>query len=141
MLAKELSILFIDADDHHPVSNIEKMSQGIPLNDYDREPWLDKLNQIALKNSSSGCVIACSALKERYRERLINSIEENVLWIYLQGTYAQIFQRMKNREDHFMDPEMLKSQFEALEEPANAIYMDISESPEVIIEKITSQIK
>ena len=138
ILAKDLSVLFIDADDHHPHSNIEKMSQGIPLNDLDREPWLDQLNKIAKENINSGCVIACSALKEDYRIRLTNSIESDVLWVYLKGTYDQIFDRMKNRQDHFMGAEMLRSQFETLEEPENVIQMDISNPTEEIVQNIKS---
>ena len=141
ILAKELSVLFVDADDHHPASNIEKMSLGIPLNDDDREPWLNNLNQIAQDNVSSGCVIACSALKKAYRWRLKNSIESEVLWIYLKGAYDQIFERMKIRQDHYMGANMLRSQFEAFEEPENAISIDIADSPEVIVQKIKSHLE
>jgi carbohydrate kinase (thermoresistant glucokinase family) len=141
LLAKELSVLFVDADDHHPTSNIEKMSRGIPLNDADREPWLDKLNEIAQDHVNSGCVIACSALKEVYRKRLSESIESNVIWIYLKGTYDQIYGRMKERKGHFMGAKMLRSQFEALEEPENAIQMDIADSPEVLVDHIKSHLK
>lgn len=136
LLAKDLSVPFIDADDHHPSSNIEKMSKGIPLTDADREPWLDTLNKIAQEHIYSGCVIACSALKEAYRQRLMKAIESNVLWIYLKGTYEQIYDRMKKRQDHFMGARMLRSQFEELEAPDDAIIMDIADSPEVIVQKI-----
>ena len=138
LLANELSVPFIDADDHHPPSNIEKMSQGTPLTDSDREPWLDRLHEIALDHINSGCIIACSALKEVYRRRLIHSIESNVLWVYLKGSYDLIFERMKNREDHFMDAKMLRSQFETLEEPENAINIDIADTMEGIVQKIKS---
>lgn len=140
LLANDLSIPFIDADDHHPASNIEKMSKGIPLNDNDRKPWLDRLNEIAKDHIGSGCVIACSALKEIYRKRLAQSIESNVRWIYLQGSYDQIFERMTNRHDHFMGSGMLKSQFETLEEPENAINVDIGDSPEDIVQNIKLQL-
>lgn len=136
LLANELSIPFIDADDHHPPANIEKMTQGIPLVDSDREPWLDRLHEIAVDHLSSGCVIGCSALKAVYRKRLSRSIESDTAWVYLKGSYDQIFQRMQNRTDHFMDAKMLKSQFETLEEPANAIIMDIGDSVEVIVGKV-----
>ena len=136
LLANELSIPFIDADDHHPPSNIKKMSEGIPLKDKDREPWLDRLHEIAVEHISSGCVIACSALKEIYRKRLSQSIEPSVSWIYLKGSYDLIFERMNNRAGHFMGAEMLKSQFETLEEPQNAIIIDIAGSPKVIIKNI-----
>ena len=136
MLATELSVPFIDADDHHPVSNIEKMSRGIPLDDADREPWLDSLNYLAQEHIGSGCVIACSALKEDYRRRLARSIGQHVQWVYLKGSYDQIFERMQNREGHFMEAAMLKSQFDALEEPKYAIGVDIVDSPERIVQLI-----
>lgn len=141
MLAKELSITFIDADDHHTASNIEKMSRGVPLNDNDRWPWLDNLRQVAIDHISSGCVIACSALKEVYRDRLSLSIESKVLWIFLKGDYNLILGRMKNRKDHFMGASMLKSQFEILEEPKVALVVDISDSPKMIVEKIKNKMK
>ncbi len=141
LLANELSVPFIDADDHHPPSNIKKMSRGIPLDDSDREPWLDQLNKIALDHINSGCVIGCSALKEVYRSRLIQSIASNVNWIYLKGSYDLIFDRMNKREDHFMDPKMLRSQFETLEEPENAINIDITNSPELIVKNIKSHLE
>jgi len=136
LLANELSVPFIDADDHHPPSNIEKMSQGIPLNDGDRAPWLDRLNELAKKNIPNGCVIACSALKEAYRSKLMQSIHEQTIWVYLKGTYDQIFDRMSKREDHYMGATMLKSQFDQLEEPDNVISLDISDSPDEIVKKI-----
>ncbi len=141
LLANELSVPFIDADDHHPLANIEKMSQGIPLNDHDRKPWLDQLHEIAVDHLNSGCVIACSALKEDYRKRLTQSIASHVLWIYLKGSYEQIFERMKNRKDHFMAAEMLRSQFETLEEPQNAINIGIADSLDIIVHKIKSHLE
>ena len=135
-LADELSVRFIDGDDYHPPSNIEKMSHGIPLNDADRQPWLSKLNELAKSQMSSGCVIACSALKEIYRVQLIESIDTHLIWVYLKGDYDQVFERMKGRKDHFMDTEMLRSQFEILEEPSNAIEVDINNTIEVIVQKI-----
>lgn len=141
LLAKELAIPFFDADDHHPPSNIEKMSRGIPLNDEDRKPWLNNLHQIAVEHISSGCVITCSALKEIYRKRMNQSIESNVLWVYLKGSYDLIFERMKKRKNHFMNTKMLKSQFETLEEPTDAINIDIADSLEVIVQKVKENIK
>jgi carbohydrate kinase (thermoresistant glucokinase family) len=139
LLAKELSVPFIDADDHHPASNIEKMSLGAPLNDQDRMPWLEQLNQIAIKHLGTGGVIACSALKKDYRRRLTDGISStDVQWVYLQGTYEQISLRMKNRQGHFMKPVMLRSQFEALEEPDDALTINISDTPEDIIKSIKS---
>lgn len=136
LLSNVLSVPFIDADDHHPKANIEKMSKGIPLNDSDRMPWLDALHTIAEKHLDTGCVIACSALKEQYRTRLSQSIEPDTVWIYLQGSYEQIYERMNARKGHFMDSGMLKSQFEALEEPKNAIIIDIADSLKDIVKNL-----
>ncbi len=139
LLADELCIPFVDADDHHLPSNIEKMSQGIPLLDSDRAPWLAQINEIALKHLDSGAVIACSALKKKYRTQLNQSIESNVIWVYLKGDYNLIFERMKKRNGHFMDADMLKSQFETLEEPVNAIAINIAGSLETIVSEIIGQ--
>jgi len=136
LLAKELSMAFIDADDHHIPSSIEKMSKGIPLTDSDREPWLKRMNKIAINHLDSGAVIACSALKKKYRQRLNQRIESNVNWVYLKGDYDLIFKRMKNRKSHFMNADMLKSQFDALEEPEDAIVINIANSLEGIVENI-----
>lgn len=141
LLANDLSIPFIDADDHHPPSNIEKMSRGIPLEDSDRAPWLDILHGIAVKHLNTGCVIACSALKEIYRRRLSQSIESSILWVYLKGSYELIFERMNSREGHFMGAKMLKSQFDTLEEPQNAIDINITNRPKVIVQQIKAQLK
>jgi carbohydrate kinase (thermoresistant glucokinase family) len=138
LLAKELSVPFIDADDYHPVSNIEKMTLGTPLNDQDRMPWLQQLNQLAIDHVSNGCVIACSALKEEYRKLLSHSLTSYVLWVYLKGTYEQISSRLENRAGHFMKAGMLKSQFDALEEPEYALTINISDTPEDIIKSIKS---
>ena len=136
LLAEELSIAFIDADDHHIPSSIEKMSKGVPLTDTDREPWLERMNKIAINHLGSGAVIACSALKKKYRQRLNQRIESNVDWVYLKGDYDLIFKRMKNRKHHFMDADMLTSQFDALEEPEGAIVINIANSLEGIVENI-----
>ena len=130
LVADKLSMPFIDADDHHLPSSIEKMAQGIPLSDKDRMPWLTAINNLAIEHLdlSSGAVIACSALKKKYRTQLNQSIETNVNWIYLKGDYDLIFERMKTRSDHFMGASMLKSQFEILQEPKDAITVDIAGS-------------
>ncbi len=141
LLAAELSIPYIEGDDHHPQSNVDKMRQGIPLDDSDRLPWLDKLHSIATEQGTKkGCVIACSALKESYRVRLMHTIEDQVSWVYLKGSYDLIHQRMKHRKNHFMDANMLRSQFDTLEEPEYAIEVDISGSQEQIVKNIKSQI-
>lgn len=140
-LAKELSFPFIEGDDYHTAENIDKMRRGIPLQDADRLPWLDQLHEVAVTHKHTGCVIACSALKKKYRERLSLNIEQEVQWIYLKGSYDQILERMQNRKDHFMPPEMLLSQFETLEEPEGAIEINIAESPEILVQKIKSRLQ
>jgi 6-phosphogluconate dehydrogenase len=141
LLASKLSIPFIDADDHHPASNIKKMSQGHPLTDTDRYPWLDRLHEIAEEHIESGCVIACSALKQEYRNRLEKNIESSVSWVYLKGGFQQIYKRLENREGHFMSAGMLQSQFDTLEEPEDAINIDIADSPEIITKNIIAELK
>jgi gluconokinase len=133
-LAKRLGWDFYDADNFHPPENVAKMANGIPLDDSDRAPWLAALHDLissSLKANQSG-VLACSALKERYRQQLLKD-NEDVQFIYLKGSYDLIWSRMSKRQDHYMKPQMLKSQFEALEEPTNALTMDISKSVDEIV--------
>ena len=141
LIAKEFSLPFFDGDDYHPVENIKKMSNGIPLTDDDREEWLKTLNKLAIEHSTNkGCVIACSALKEKYRTILNTDIESSVKWVYLSGTFDEIFNRLSAREDHFMPPNLLKSQFETLEEPLESIKVSIIETPNQIIKTIKENI-
>jgi 6-phosphogluconate dehydrogenase len=136
-LAAELGVPFIDADDHHPKVNIDKMSQGMPLTDEDRKPWLEELNKIA-RGTNTGIIIACSALKEKYRILLMESIESKTIWIYLRGSFDLIYDRMNRRANHYMGANMLKSQFDALEEPNDAIIVNIEDHPDQIIKKLMS---
>ncbi len=139
MLSEALGLEFVEGDDHHPASNIDKMASGTPLTDEDRWPWLAALNQVALQHQEDGCVIACSALKESYRQVLGQNLTIKPHWLYLKGDYDLIYERMQKRE-HFMDATMLQSQFDALEEPKEAIIVDISGSPELVIQKIKNEI-
>jgi len=136
MLAHELGWKFYDADDFHPQANHEKMKQGIPLTDEDRTEWLNTLQNLINKNleENSSCVLACSALKQRYREQL--AVNEKVRFVYLRGSFEQVKTRLKRRKDHYMPVQLLQSQFEALEEPRDAVIVDISHSPEEIIQII-----
>jgi len=136
-LAEYLGWDFYDADDFHPPANVAKMANGIPLDDSDRTPWLTALNELissSLKADQPG-VLACSALKERYRQRLMEG-NTGVQIVYLKGSYDLIWSRMEKRTDHYMKPHMLKSQFDALEEPTNALTIDISMSVEDIVQEI-----
>lgn len=139
-LAERLGWDFYDADDFHPPENVAKMSNGIPLNDSDRAPWLAALHDLisaSLKADRPG-VLACSALKEYYRQRLLEG-NDHVQLVYLKGNFDLIWSRMKTRIDHYMKPIMLQSQFEALEEPTNALTIDISRSVGGIVNEILNQ--
>lgn len=140
LVAQELDIPFFDGDDFHPESNIAKMAGGQPLNDEDRQGWLETLNHLAKKQSQeTSCVIVCSALKQKYRDQLSRGIECKTKWVYLSGSFEQIFERINRRTVHFMPSELLKSQFDILEEPTDALQVDISLTPEEIIKIIKSE--
>jgi len=140
LLAKELGWSFYDADAFHPQENIAKMANGTPLDDSDRAPWLASLHAListSLKEDRPG-VLACSALKERYRQQLLAG-NEGVQLIYLKGSYDLIWSRLARREDHYMKPQMLQSQFEALEEPANALTFDVSLQVDKIVHEVLAK--
>jgi len=117
-LAREINAKFIDGDDLHPRANIQKMASGTPLNDDDRAPWLLRLNDAAysLRHKNETGVIVCSALKRRYRDALRKD-NEGMVFIYMKGSFAVIADRLKARAGHFMPTDLLRSQFDALEEP------------------------
>ena len=141
LLAQELHIPFFDGDDFHPESNIKKMSSGQALNDDDRQGWLETLNDLAKKQlTKNSCVIVCSALKQKYRDILNKGIENQTEWVHLSSSFDTIYNRINARKDHFMPSELLKSQFNALEEPKSAITIDVKLSPKEIIEKIKSEL-
>lgn len=137
LLADQLGIPFADADDFHPASNVEKMSRGIPLQDEDRVTWLAAIHAYAIGQlAKQGAVIACSALKEKYRQTLQSEISQQVEWVYLKGSFDLIKARMQQRENHFMPDSLLESQFAALEEPQNALVVDISKEPTELLKEI-----
>ncbi len=137
MLAERLSMKFYDADDFHPQGNITKIKNGIPLEDDDRSPWLLKLAQhISQWNRNKGAVLACSALKEKYRQILSWGGEEEVAFIYLKGNKDIILERMRKRGGHFFPVELLDSQFNALEAPHDAITVRINKTPKEICVEI-----
>lgn len=142
-LAQHLGWQFYDADGFHPAENVAKMANGTPLTDSDRAPWLAALHALisASLKENRPAVLACSALKESYRQELLEG-NEGVQIVYLKGSYELIWSRISQRKDHYMKPNMLKSQFETLEEPANAQTFDVSMPVEgivqAILEKITS---
>ena len=142
LLAEKLDCTFFDADDFHPQANVDKMSRGEPLNDDDRKPWLERLNEIMVENRTKEdhTIVGCSALKESYRKILSAGIDD-MRFVYLHGDFDTIYERMSSREGHFMGENMVQSQFDALEEPEDAIVVDIRESPEVLVAEIGAQLE
>jgi gluconokinase len=138
-LAITLNWMFYDADNFHSKENREKMRNGIPLTDEDRKEWLEKLRGLigSYLEKKQNMILACSALKESYRQTL--QINEAVRFVYLRGTYEQIEERMEKRKGHYMKPDMLKSQFEILQEPENALTVDIFMTPKEIVERIRKE--
>lgn len=140
-LARELEVPFFDGDDFHPPENIRKMAGGAPLEDADRIGWLHRINELARSHRDSGAVIACSALKEAYRKILEDGLQGRVQWIYLQGRYEEILERMQQREGHFMPAALLKSQFDTLEPPGYGIEIPVGLSPEGALEKALKELQ
>jgi carbohydrate kinase (thermoresistant glucokinase family) len=137
LLAERLDIPFYDADDLHPEVNRIKMQSGIPLDDQDRAPWLHAVHDLALRLlRQHGGVIACSALKAKYREALKESIADRCIWIFLQGDMDLVRKRLEQRSSHFMSATLLESQFATLEVPEDAIRVSIVDNPERIIAHI-----
>ena len=144
LLAQALAWEFYDADDFHSVANIAKMESGVALTDEDRQPWLDKLRElieqclVARKNA----VLACSALKKAYRDRL--RVSEKVKFVFLRGNRNKITEQLQQRREHFMNPALLDSQFEDLEEPQpseRALSLELGRSPRDLVELIKTKLK
>ena len=137
ILTKRLKAVFIDADDHHSVQNIIKMSNSYPLNDRDRKEWLLSILNKARQNlKSKNVVIACSALKEKYRKSLISL---NFQLVYLKIEHDVALRRILKRKKHFMPPSLLESQIKILEEPKKALEIDsnlkVNKISEIIVKK------
>ena len=140
LLARRLGLSFCDADDFHSESNVEKMSRGIALNDNDRLPWLKNMaGKIAQWEKASGAVLACSALKNSYRN-ILRAGSSDVQFVYLKGTKKVILERVRSRKGHFFPTSLVDSQFETLEEPEDAIVVDITQKPDVIVEEIVGKL-
>ena len=141
LLASELRCEFLDGDSLHPPANIQKMTMGIPLTDADRAPWLAAIHARIVEALQGGhsLVVACSALKQRYREALSDGVA--IAWVYLKGSEEVIRGRLQNREHHFMKAQMLASQFADLEEPADAIIIDVVVEPPVAVQQIVSALR
>jgi gluconokinase len=137
LLSRELSWVFLDGDDFHPEANVRKMAEGVPLTDDDRYPWLERLaNEMGERiDAGCDCILACSALKARYRE-ILAAGRKQVRFAYLKGTEELIGQRLAARVHRYMPASLLRSQFGALEEPAECVVVDISTTPEDAIRQI-----
>jgi carbohydrate kinase (thermoresistant glucokinase family) len=131
ILAAKLAWKFYDADDYHPIANIKKMSEGIPLDDNDRVPWLETLHQIIIDHLSkaNNMILACSALKQSYRE-ILGIDQKQVHSVFLKGSFELLQSRITNRTHEYMSQELLASQLGTLEEPTTGIVVDISGTPE-----------
>ncbi|HYT56260.1 MAG TPA: gluconokinase [Verrucomicrobiae bacterium] len=144
LLAEQLGWRFYEADDFHPRSNIDKMRSGCPLTDEDRWPWLERLREqitcsLAAKENA---VLACSALKRGYRERL--RVSDDVKFVFLRGNYALIKKQLRRRRGHFMNPTLLKSQFADLEEPGSdedVLTIELGRTPHELVEEIKTRLR
>jgi gluconokinase len=139
-LADRLGWTFADADDYHPPTNRKKMSRGEALTDEDRQPWLERLHDLIAVNmlEDKTIVLACSALKEKYREILVGDLEDVAL-VFLRGDAELIAERMRQRE-HFMPVNLLETQLATLEPPTNAMIVDIAQPIETMLEQIVTQL-
>ncbi|MEM7655312.1 MAG: gluconokinase [Bacteroidota bacterium] len=140
-LSAALQIPFFDGDDFHPEANVAKMSAGIPLNDADRQPWLERLASLAQAHElQAGAVIASSALKVSYRKILASRLTQAPHWIFLTGDSQLILDRMQAR-NHFMPPELLQSQLATLEAPTDAIAVDIALHTDAQLAQVLNTVK
>jgi gluconokinase len=143
LLARQLGWHFIEADDFHPAANIEKMHSGRPLTDEDRWPWLDRLRKQIKRSLAAreNGVLACSALKRTYRERL--HVSGEVKFVFLRGDYALIGEQLSQRRGHFMNPRLLRSQFADLEEPKtdeDVLTIELGGTPRELVEEIKTKL-
>ncbi|QEH45424.1 gluconokinase [Aggregatibacter actinomycetemcomitans] len=145
-VACRLGIKLIDGDDLHPRANIIKMGEGHPLNDEDRAPWLERIRDAAfsLEQKSEVGIIVCSALKKKYRDQIRDG-NRNVKFLFLQGSYDVILERMRQRKGHYMKESMLKSQFDTLEVPGadepDVIAIDINAPFEEVVARCVQALK
>jgi gluconokinase len=141
MLAAQLDWPFYDGDDFQPKDNVAKMAQGMPLNDRDRRPWLLAIHDllVGIRAKRGHAVVACSALKQDYRDLLLKGME-GIRPIYLKGEYAILEERLKRRQGHFFKAGLLGSQFEILEEPEDAVAVNVDAPPESIVARIRKEL-
>jgi gluconokinase len=143
LLARGLSWHFVEADDFHPTANIEKMRSGRPLTDEDRWPWLERLREEIKRLVATGknAVVACSALKRAYRDRL--RVGNEVKFVFLRGDFVLVQKQLRGRRSHFMNPDLLQSQFDDLEEPQadeNVFTIELGRTPKEIVNEIKTKL-
>jgi gluconokinase len=143
LLAGELGWNFIEADDFHTAANIQKMRSGHPLTDEDRWPWLERLRKQIEQELATGenAVLACSALKRAYRDRL--RVSEAVKFVFLHGDYALVEKQLRSRHGHFMNAALLQSQFDDLQDPQqdeNVLAIELGQTPEKIVARIKAKL-
>ena len=144
LLARELGWEFYEADDFHSADNIKKMKRGVPLTDEDRRPWLGRLRELIEHSLAAGenAVLACSALKKAYRDRL--RVSEEVKFVFLRGDRARICKQLRQRRGHFMNPALLESQFQDLEEPRSSeqvLTVDLGGNPRDLVQLIKKKLR
>lgn len=141
-LAKKLTLPFYDADDFHSQANIDKMAHGTPLTDDDRRDWLATLAaKLGEWEKAGGAVLACSALKEKYRTTLQSQSQEPLHWVFLDGSRELLLERMGGRKGHYMHQNMLDSQLATLERPAYALRLSITNTPAELVSQILDALK
>lgn len=142
ILAERTGWRLYDADEFHSAASIEKMRNGIALEDADRWPWLDRMHAMLVEKQGRGesVLLACSALKQKYRERLAKDCPD-LHWVYLKGAFELIRSRLEARKNHYMKAGLLESQFAALEEPQDAIVAEVGPEPEVIADFVLRQLQ
>jgi gluconokinase len=141
LLASQLGWEFADADDYHSAANVEKMRHQIPLTDSDRAPWLEALRALisGWLTARKNAVLACSALKQSYRDIL--RVSPEVCIVYLRVSPEVLHQRLRERHGHFMTEAMLQSQLAALEEPENAVIVNGDMTPAAIVSEILAKLR
>jgi gluconokinase len=143
LLAQRTGTIFADADDYHPQANKDKMRAGVPLNDEDRQPWLEILNGLlrAWYQSGEGGVLACSALKEKYRQTLASGLPANAIsFVWLDGDKQLLSERLAARHHEYMNPKLLESQFATLEPPKDALKIENDRAPAEVVDEILQHV-
>ena len=142
LLANKLGWPFYDGDDFHPQTNIDKMVQGLPLNDDDRQPWLERLHALIVEHlhENRSLIVACSALKLKYRQTLAGG-RSDVKFVHLAGSFELIYGRMQQRSKHYMKAEMPYSQYADLELPQNALTVSVDQPVEIVVEEIIKNLQ